>query len=324
MMEIGSFIDLELPKGRELHKGIADVARLNTGRAAIWHAFRVSECKAIWIPYYQCETVREFLEKKGAVVKYYHQDKEWNPTDLNPEDNEAVLLVNYYGIMSRARMKNLASKYEHAIIDNCQGFFCEPIEGVLNVYSARKFVGVADGAYVVGKNAHLHTEEYPQCHSSDTAGFLLMRIEYGCSGKGYEARSINEERVDTEDIMKMSKLTHAMLDGADYEYNRSKRKENFVYAHKLLGDINKINPMLYHDDDTIPMVYPLVVEDDELLGRLLAAKHFQGHWWKYVCEELPEACFEHWVSRYVIPITIDQRYGKEELDFINKVIRSVE
>lgn len=222
-MEIGSFIDLELPKGRELHKGTADVARLNTGRAAIWHAFRVTESKAIWIPYYQCETVREFLEKKGAVVKYYHQDKNWEPTDLKPEEDEAVLLVNYYGIMSQERMKTLASAYKNVIIDNCQGFFCRPIEGAMNVYSARKFVGVADGAYVIGKNAHLYLEEYEQGYSSDTAGFLLMRVEYGCSGKGYEARTINEERVDTEDIMKMSELTHAMLDGADYEYNRMKR-----------------------------------------------------------------------------------------------------
>lgn len=323
-MEIGSFIDLELPKGRELHKGTADVARLNTGRAAIWHAFRVTESKAIWIPYYQCETVREFLEKKGAVVKYYHQDKNWEPTDLKPEEDEAVLLVNYYGIMSQERMKALASAYKNVIIDNCQGFFCRPIEGAMNVYSARKFVGVADGAYVIGKNAHLYLEEYEQGYSSDTAGFLLMRVEYGCSGKGYEARTINEERVDTEDIMKMSKLTHAMLDGADYEYNRMKREENFAYAHKLLEDLNQIDPMLYHDDATIPMVYPLVIEDDELLGRLLAAKHFQGHWWKYVTEELPENTYEHWLSRYVIPITIDQRYGREELDYLNKVIRSEE
>lgn len=321
-MEIGSFIDLELPKGKERYKGELDVARLNTGRAAIWHAFRVSGTKAIWIPYYQCETVREFLTLKGATIKYYHQDKDFNPIDLQPEENESVLLVNYYGIMSRERMKTLASAYQYVIIDNCQGFFCDPIEGALNVYSARKFVGVADGAYVVGKNAHLYVDEYEQGYSSDTAGFLLMRMEYGCSGKGYEARSINEERVDTEDIKKMSKLTHAMLDGADYEYNCMKRKENFAYVHELLGDINRINPMQYNDAGTVPMVYPLVVEDDALLGKLLAAKHFQGHWWAYVTKELPEECFEHWLSRYVIPITIDQRYGREELEYLNKVIRS--
>jgi len=146
MKEIGSFIELELPKGRELYTGVKDVARLNTGRAAIWHAFRITGAKAIWIPYYQCETVREFLTRKGCTIKYYHQDKNFNPTDLNPADDEAVLLVNYYGIMSYERMRILAVGYPNVIIDNCQAFFCPPVPDALNVYSARKFVGVADGA----------------------------------------------------------------------------------------------------------------------------------------------------------------------------------
>lgn len=321
MKEIGSFIELELPKGKELFKGDADIARLNTGRAAIWHAFRVTGAGAIWIPYYQCETVREFLGRKGVAIKYYHQDRNFEPIDLFPEQDEAVLLVNYYGIMSRQRMANLAKGLPNVIIDNCQAFFCKPMEGALNVYSARKFVGVADGAYVIGKNAHKYVDEYPQCYSSDTAAFLLKRMEYGCEGEGYKSRTINEERVDTEDIMKMSKLTRAMLDGADYENNRQKRVENFKMAAELFEDINCIDPTRFFDNETVPMVYPLVVENDALLGKLLEAKHFQGHWWKYITEELPENTFEHWLSRYVIPITIDQRYGAEELDYINKIIR---
>ena len=321
MKEIGSFIELELPKGRELFKGDTNIARLNTGRAAIYHAFCVTGCKTIWLPFYQCETVREFLIKKGIEIKYYHQDRFFNPTDLRPNADEAVLLVNYFGIMSHNRMSTLASYYDNVIIDNCQAFFCKPIEDALNVYSARKFNGVADGAYVIGKNAHLYVDEYPQCYSSDTAAFLLKRIEYGCEGEGYKSRTINEERVDSEDIMKMSKLTHAMLDGANYEHNKIKRKENFAYACSLFNGINKIDPTLYSDDETIPMVYPLVVEDDDLLGRLLKAKHFQGHWWHYITEELPETTFEYWLSRYIIPITIDQRYGKEELDYLNSIIR---
>jgi len=323
MKEIGSFIELELPTGRELFKGETDVARLNTGRAAIWHAFRVTGAKAIWIPYYQCETVREFLTKKGVNIKYYHQDLNFNPTDLYPTEDEAVLIANYYGIMSQQRMQILTDGLKNVIVDNCQAFFCEPIEGAMNVYSARKFNGVADGAYVIGKDAHRFVEEYPQCYSSDTAAFLLKRIEYGCEGEGYRSRAINEERVDTEDIMKMSKLTRAMLDGADYENNRKKRRINFNYACGLFSDINRIDPTRYYDDKTVPMVYPLVVEDDVLLSKLLAAKHFQGHWWKYICDELPEDTFEHWLSRYVIPITIDQRYGAEELDYINKIVRGL-
>lgn len=112
-MEIGSFIELQFSKGKEFYHQLTDIARLNTGRAAIWHAFRVTGCKAIWIPYYQCETVREMLLKYGAEVKYYHINNNLNPVDLNPEDNEAVLFVNYYGVMSHNRMVDLATKVSH-------------------------------------------------------------------------------------------------------------------------------------------------------------------------------------------------------------------
>ena len=320
MKEIGSFIELELPKGLEYYTGDLNVARLNNGRAAIWHAFKLTGAKAIWIPYYQCESVRAFLQRKKCTIKYYHHDKNFNPIDLNPSDNEAVLLVNYYGIMSRERMRILSVSCPNVIVDNCQAFFCKPLTGALNVYSARKFIGVADGAYVIGKNAHKNVEEYPQCYSSDTAAFLMKRIEYGCEGKGYEARTINEERVDSEDIMKMSKLTRTMLDGTDYGRILRKRRKNFDTACNLFADINAWDPTRFYDAETVPMVYPLVVEDDNLLKKLLEAKHFQGHWWNYITKELSEKTFEHWMSRYMIPVTIDQRYGVEDLEYIRSLI----
>lgn len=319
-MEIGSFLELQLPKGRELYKGECDIARLNTGRMGIWHAFRVTGCERIWIPIYQCDSIRDTLRAKGVEMCFYHQDNSFNPIDIEASNDDAVLLVNYYGIMSSSRMAELAKPYKNAIIDCAQAFFCKPIDGALTVYSCRKFVGAPDGSYVIGKNARLYIDEYPQCYSSDTAAFLLKRIEYGCEGKGYEARSLNEHRIDSEDCMRMSKLTRSLMDAEDYDFNRSRRQENFEYAHNLFGGMNRINPTRYTDKDTVPMVYPLVVEDDSLLPRLIAAKHFQGHWWSYICDEQPADSFEYWLSRYVIPITIDQRYGKEELNYLANVV----
>lgn len=321
-MEIGSFLELQLPKGREYYNQKLDIARLNTGRMGIWHAFRITGCSRIWIPIYQCDSIRETLLKKGVDVCFYHQDKDFNPIDIKTSDNDAVLLVNYYGIMSSSRMAELAKCYKHPIVDCAQAFFCPPVEGALTVYSCRKFVGAPDGAYVVGKNAHLMVNEYSQCYSSDTAAFLLKRIEYGCEGKGYESRQLNEHRIDTEDCMRMSKLTRAIMDAEDYVNNKQKRIENFEYLHSMLGDINQIDTTRYMDDETIPMIYPLVVEDDELIKRLIDAKHFQGHWWSYICEEQPANCFEYWLSRYVIPITIDQRYGKVEMTYLVNKIRN--
>lgn len=322
-MEIGSFIELQLPKGLEYYNQKNKIARLNTGRAAIYHAFRCTGCKSIWIPIYQCDSVREILLQHGIEVKFYKIDSRFNPIDLNPDVDEAVLFVNYYGIMSNSRTKELASLSTHPIIDNCQAFFNNPLnsDNALNVYSCRKFVGVADGAYVIGENAELYMDEYPQGYSSDTAAFLLTRIEYGCEGKGYQARSINEHRIDNEGVMKMSALTRVILDGTDYSLIKIRRRDNFKTAHMFLGDINCIDPLMYYDDETIPMVYPLVVEDDDLINRLFKAKHFQGHWWSYICNEQPKNSFEYWLSRYVIPITIDQRYGKSEIEYLCNIIK---
>lgn len=319
-MEIGSFIDLELPVGHEYYSRIKNVARLNTGRAAIYHAAKTLCANTVWLPHYQCETVRNFLGKKGIEVKYYRIDNAFNPLNIEQKDGEAVVIVNYFGIMSKKRLQSLAKQYKNVIIDNSQSFFTAPIKGAMNVYSARKFVGAPDGAYVIGEGAQNGVGDYPLCHSSDTSAFLLMRSEYGCEGRGYEARNINEDRIDNEDIMQMSALTRKILDGADYKKNISKRKENFKTADKLFRDINKIDARMYYDKSCVPMVYPLVVEDDELLGKMLKNKHFQGHWWAYVRNEVPEDSFEYWLSRYIIPITIDQRYGREELEFLRSIV----
>lgn len=325
-MEIGSFIELQFAKGKEWHNekkySTMEVARLNSGRAAIYHAAKCLCCDTVYLPYYQCETVRDFLNKKGVKIKYYRIDKSFSPMVCEEQkQNEAIVIINYFGVMSDARMSDLASKFKNVIIDNAQAFFCEPVNNCMNVYSARKFVGVPDGAYVVGKDACKHLDDYAQCYSSDTSLFLLQRIEYGCEGKTYESRMKNEARIDSEDIMRMSPLTRAILDGVEYNNTCEIRRENFMQAHKLLGDINKLNPLMYYEENTVPMVYPLLIEDDSLLSRLLQAKHFQGHWWSYLLKEMPEDSFEYWLSRYVIPITIDQRYGKEEIEWINEIIR---
>ncbi len=320
-MEIGSFIELELPRGREFHRGERDIIRLNSGRAAIYHAFRLTGCSAVYIPFYQCDSVRDFLIRKGCCVKYYSIDENFDIINLSPSEDEAVLIVNYYGIMSENRMKSLAEKYRNVIIDNSQAFFAPYIKNAFNIYSARKFIGVPDGAYVTGDRAERFREEYPQGYSSQTSLFLLERIEYGCEGRAYESRSVNERRIDSEDVMLMSPLTRRILDGADSEGIISKRRENFEYASSLFGSINRIDPTKYYGDDCVPMVYPLVYEDDTLLDRMLAGRHFQGRWWSYLLDEMPQESFEYYLSRYILPVTIDQRYGKEEINYIGSLVR---
>ena len=120
-MEIGSFIELQFNKGTEWHKedkySDMSVARLNSGRAAIYHAVRLLGCDTVYLPYYQCETVREFLTRKGVKIKYYAIDKDFVPLlEREQKNNEAVVIVNYYGICSDSRMLDLARLYKNVSI----------------------------------------------------------------------------------------------------------------------------------------------------------------------------------------------------------------
>jgi hypothetical protein len=311
--EIGSFIELEFAKGLEYYHG-EQIARLNSGRAAILHAMRILKLNTLYLPFYQCESVRNFLLKYGIKIRYYHIDSEFNPMLKNNTEDTAILLVNYFGIMSYERMSNLASKYQNVIIDNAQAFFALPVENCINVYSARKFIGVADGAYLIGDHVTDYVEEYEQDYSSDTSLFLLQRIEYGCEGKAYQTKKMNDERINHSTIKKMSKLTQMILDGTDYDIIQKMRKDNFETACMLFDRINQINPRLYFAGNCIPMVYPLVIEKDEMLQILIDNKIFQGRWWTNLLDEVHSDDFEYYLSNNMIPITIDQRYVKKDLD----------
>ena len=149
----------------------------------------------------------------------------------------------------------------------------------------------------------------------------MQRIEFSCEGKIYEARTVNEKRIDNSDIKIMSKLTYAILDGVNYKDIIKKRRENFEIACNLFDGLNMLNTKIHFEDDCVPMIYPLVVENDELLNKLLSNKIYQGHWWSYLINVVEEGSFEYWLSRYIVPITIDQRYGKNELKFTAKIVK---
>ena len=314
-MEIGSFIELDLRNIGEYYKQDTDIVRLNAARTGIYHASRLLTCSTIYLPYYLCSVVRDFLIKKGLVVRYYSISDKFEPLLKGNENDTAILMVNYFGILSNSFVANLSKKFQNVIIDNCPAFFNQPIQGCYNIYSPRKFFGVPDGGYVIGKNAGRFMDEYKQDYSSETALFLLKRIEFG-SSPVYKERMYNEDRISNSDILKMSVLTQSLLANLDYNHIKTKRQSNFKYAHKIFGSLNLIDPTFVADNYIVPMVYPLVIEDISLVEKLKMKKIYTGRWWQHVLSDVMENSFEAQLSKYMIPIPIDQRYSSTDLDFI--------
>jgi hypothetical protein len=249
------------------------------------------------------------------MIKKYSISSRFEPQISSIESEAAILIVNYFGILSQETLIRIKGNFDKVIFDFCPSFYSEPIKGCYSVYSTRKFFGVPDGSYVIGEKAEKYTEEYKQDLSAHTSGYLLKKIESGGSAS-YSERMKNERRIDRSDILRMSELTSALLKGIDYQRIRAKRRENFEFAFKLFAGINLMNPEEFISELSIPMVYPLLIEDATIVDKLREKQIFTGRWWNHVLKEVPEDSFEAWMSKYMVPVPIDQRYGEHELKYI--------
>lgn len=321
-VEMGSFLELDLKKTGEYFADDKNTARLNSGRSGIYHALRLLRCTAIYLPFYLCPDVKEFMKKKSIRISYYNISEDFEPILDRIEKNTAILIVNHYGLMSERKLISITERYGNVIVDNCASFFKQSLPGVYNVYSCRKFFGVPDGCYVSGPDAGTEVCDYPQDHSSETSLFLLMRIEKGCSAS-YQEKMKNEDRINNSDVLQMSGLTRSLMSSLDYEIIRKKRSYNFRYACSLYDQFNLINITKFADNDAVPLFYPLVVKDVELVEKLRTHGIFTGRRWIHLLKDVNADSFEAFLSSYMVAIPVDQRYGKKELDYCFDIFMKV-
>src|SRR5690606_8875362 len=96
-----------------------------------------------------CDVLLEPIQKLGIEYEHYHIDSVLEPLfDYSRvTEQSAFLYTNYFGLKD-AFIESLASSAGNLIVDNAQSFFSRPIPGIDTLYSARKFFGVSDGAYL--------------------------------------------------------------------------------------------------------------------------------------------------------------------------------
>ena len=297
---------MELRRGEHYHK---NAIRLNTARNCFEYVLRTRGSVKVYIPYYTCEVMLEPIRKLQIEYEFYHINEQLEPAVLPKLNaNEAFLYTNYFGLKQEC-VKRLAMEYgKQLIVDNAQAFYAEPIDGIDTFYSARKFFGVPDGAYLY-TNMTLQ-QEFEQDCSYDRMAHLLKRIDLGPEA-GYQDFRMNDDALCNQEIKRMSKLTEAILCGIDYESAKRKRRENYAFLENALKDSDLIHLKL--DDEEVPMVYPYLTDNVLLKQRLIDNKVFVATYWPNVKEWTTEGMVERELMEKMISIPCDQRYGAKEL-----------
>lgn len=313
---IGGYFELESNNFASIYhnKAIA----VNTGRNALEYILLVNDYKKLFIPYYTCYVTLQPITKLNIEFEFYHLDDEFNPIIDSIKNDEAILYVNYYGIMNKV-IDSLRLKFKNLIVDNAQAFYAEPIRGIPTFYSSRKFFGLPDGGFVYPNKRKLLKMDLDR--SCDRISHLIIHVDCGIEA-GYHLFQANDLKLDNLPLRKMSNLTKKLMYNINFNLVREKRNSNFSTLHQELKHKNQLTRIIEEQDINGAMVYPyLNRENDKLRNKLIKNRIFVAKYWPNVIDWLGDKeCLELFLLNYLIPLPIDQRYGEIEMERILSLV----
>ena len=305
---IGGYFSLELNKGKPFHNG-ENCLSLNTARNCLEYILLTKDYKVVYIPYFTCEVILEPFQKLNICFKFYSIDDNLEPIfDFNSlGENEAFLYTNYFGIKDNY-VNKLSGYGINLIIDNAQSFFSWPVRGVDTFYSARKFIGVSDGAYLFTNK--LINSELKEDRSFNRMKHLLKRIDTSAE-EGYSEFLENDQSLVGQTIKKMSKLTERILNSVDYDGIKKARLTNFRFLHENLENANQL--VFNLSENQVPMVYPYWTKDLTLKKRLQEYRIYCATYWPNIKEWCNPKSLEYRLMDELVYLPIDQRYNQEDI-----------
>lgn len=198
---------------------------------------------------------------------------------------------------------------------NAQSYFQMPVDGLDTLYTCRKYFGVADGAFLY-TDAKLD-RELPQDESFERMHFLLGRYERSAN-EFYSEYVLNNKLFATEPVKRMSRLTENLLHGIDNDVVAKRRQENFDFLDAEFRDINELNLKSVYG----AFMYPLLIQNgSEIRKALQKEKIYIPTLWPNVLKECPVDSLEYHYAADILPIPIDQRYGKEDMKRIAEMVK---
>lgn len=307
---IGGYFELELPTFPEYH---SQAIALNSGRSCLEYILRCKQYKKIYIPYYTCDSVLEPIVKLGLPYEFYHITEEYKISEtISLSKGEVLLYTNYWGLQNDY-CEELAKQYGKQLIFDCtQAFYSKPIRGIDTFYSCRKFFGVPDGGY-------LYTDvkadfEIEQDESYTRMDSLIKRIDLSPEA-GYQDFHKASAMFHDMPVRKMSEFTKRMMQSIDYEQAAKQRISNYNALQQALGGRELRR-------GEVPMIFPYTSEQGAILrNHLIQHKIFVAKYWQNVLEWTKEDAVETTMVNNILPLPIDQRYGKEDMERIIDLIK---
>lgn len=307
-------MELERFRGPLLHE---EALALNCGRCCLAYLLEARSIRTISVPDYICGSVLMPCEAAGVSVERYQVGPDFQPVWETVRAHEGYLyLVDYFGQLDPAAVERGRSLFEgRIIIDESQNYFASALPGVDTLYTARKFFGVSDGAFLstdVRLSRALERDE-SRLHMD----YLLGRLERSAEEFFKESQE-NNERFAHEPVKLMSATTENLLRGIDYAEVARIRQANYRRLAEALDEHNGLSAK----SDAVPFAYPFLVEDGPTTRKRLAAHGiYVATLWPDVLRDDAAGQVAQRYARDILPLPVDQRYGRGQMDEIIETLK---
>ena len=319
---IGGFFEWEVPDAGPLpwEEG-SHCALLHSGRAALEVLLRGLRDSGwagdtVLLPRWTCDTVLQPLHRLRLNSRRYRispDTLEPHLEDLEPSD-ALLLLTDYFGLCSDTVRRWAKLWPGPVVIDASMALFAD-YGDCPSFSSFRKWAGVPDGG--IAKAPFPLPLPSSEARSAARMRCLLERLENGA-----EAALPFSEQAEAElqdNAKRMSPLTRRLLRSVRWEEMRRRRRENFAQLHEALAALNRLH--LTPSADAVPFCYPLLCGIPGLRDELIDAGIALPLFWPEVIEACPAERAENYLSRSLLPLPLDQRYGPREMQHIIRLIR---
>ena len=285
-----------------------------SARSCLYALVKAVGARRVHMPNYICDAVPKAITEAGCELKSYAIGPNFEMSeDIDFEDRDLILLVNYYGLCAASIERQLSKlPREAVVVDNSQAYFQSPFPCLANIYSPRKFLPVPDGGFIE-TSVVLSQEPADEEASFRRIRYLLKRLGSEPEGSRPDYL-IAEESLETPTLRAMSDLTRALARATDQDFIIRRRRDNFRAFADLLG----VNKLGFELGNQVPLAYPLVLKNGrETRASLVGKRVFTPTYWPGL---EPANDFECSLVNDAIFLPVDHRYSAQDIQYTYDIL----
>ena len=348
-MELGSEYSLDVStlskKEDSLFHYLQDkfqAAYYDSGRSAL-RAFAdlLKPGDEILLPEFICESVIRCFRLKDIRFYRIRDDFSVDTEDLQQKVNpntRVLFLMHYFGSMQSPEtlqsIRETADRYECMVLeDTTHSIFTAACTiGDYMVCSIRKWMPVSSAGVLYCTRERTEFPAGNARQSRDNSrlyGFILkelfLKSRLDCNREYREIFAECEEKLDRQcEILGLSDLNRFIIECNGIQEIIQRRKKNAVYLEeRLKTERPEVIPTVYWNRKDCPFAIPLRVRDRDAFRRYLMEHrvYCAVHWPEdeFMSDERKQAIKN---ARELISLPIDQRYGREHMNYLAETIRN--